>query len=134
MTTDWILIRRSAAELEHALRGGRVTDVGLLDDGRVAGRFGGLRHGKGDAKARAQGTLAADPCGAPPIVTREGLELALAVDPGWLRTVSTTLRGMRLLSVRARPGDRVLVLTFGTASRFGVESESRLVLEQIGRA
>jgi predicted ribosome quality control (RQC) complex YloA/Tae2 family protein len=133
MTTDWILIRRAAAELEHALRGGRVTDVGLLDDGRVAVRFGGLRHGKGDAKARAQVTLAADPFGAPPVVTLEDLELALAVDPGWLRTVSTTLRGMRLLSVRARPGDRVLVLTFGTASRFGVESESRLVLELVPR-
>jgi predicted ribosome quality control (RQC) complex YloA/Tae2 family protein len=61
------------------------------------------------------------------------VELALAVDPGWLRTVSTTLRGMRLLSVRARPGDRVLVLTFGTASRFGVESESRLVIELVPR-
>src|SRR6202171_1111850 len=133
MTTDWILIRRAAAELEHALRGGRVTDVGLLDDGRGGVRFGGLRHGKDDAKARARVTLPAEPFGAPPVVTLEDLELALAVDPGWLRTVSTTLRGMRLLSVRARPGDRVLVLTFGTASRFGVESESRLVLELVPR-
>jgi len=110
-----------------------VTDVGLLDDGRVAVRFGGLRHAKDDPKGRAQLTLAADPFGSPPVVTVEDLELALAVDPGWLRTVSTTLRGMRLLSVRARPGDRVLVLTFGTASRFGVESESRLVVELVPR-
>ncbi|HWT06623.1 MAG TPA: NFACT RNA binding domain-containing protein, partial [Xanthomonadales bacterium] len=41
--------------------------------------------------------------------------------------------GMRLTSVRARHGDRVLVLSFGTASRFGVESESRLVLELVPR-
>ncbi len=40
---------------------------------------------------------------------------------------------MRLGSVRARRGDRVLVLTFGTASRFGVESEFRLVLELVPR-
>ncbi len=126
MTTDWILTRRAAAELERALRGGRVTDVGLLDDGRVALRFGGL-------KRRGPATLAIDAFGSPPLVTLEDRELALAVDPGWLRTVGTSLRGTRLASVRARPGDRVLVLTFGTASRFGVESEFRLVLELVPR-
>src|ERR1700716_3743603 len=99
MTTDWILIRRAAAELERALRGGRVTDVGLLDDGRVAVRIAALRGGRGAT------TLAIDAFGAPPAVTLEDLELALAVDPGWLRTVSTTLRGRRLTRVRARPGD-----------------------------
>jgi predicted ribosome quality control (RQC) complex YloA/Tae2 family protein len=126
MTTDWILIRRAAAELERALRGGRVTDVGLLDDGRVAVRFGGL-------KKRGPSTLAIDAFGSPPLVTLEERELALAVDPGWLRTAGTSLRNMRLGSVRARRGDRVLVLTFGTASRFGVESEFRLVLELVPR-
>ncbi len=126
MTTDWILIRRAAAELERALRGGRVTDVGLLDDGRVAVRFGGL-------KRRGPSTLAIDAFGSPPLVTLEERELALAVDPGWLRTAGTSLRNMRLGSVRARRGDRVLVLTFGTASRFGVESEFRLVLELVPR-
>jgi predicted ribosome quality control (RQC) complex YloA/Tae2 family protein len=127
MTTDWILIRRAAAELERALRGGRVTDVGLLDDGRVAVRIAALRGGGGTT------TLAIDAFGAPPAVTLEDLELALAVDPGWLRTVSTTLRGMRLTGVRARPGDRVLVFSFGTASRFGIESEARLVVELVPR-
>lgn len=140
MTTDWILIRRVAAELERALRGGRVTDAGLLDDGRVAIRFGGLRAAGGDAAAEGEAskprrsvTLAIDAFGSPPIVTLEDVELALAVDPGWLRTAGTALRGMRLSAVRARPADRVLVLTFGTASRFGVESESRLVLELVPR-
>ncbi|HEY4442080.1 MAG TPA: NFACT RNA binding domain-containing protein [Candidatus Elarobacter sp.] len=126
MTTDWILIRRAAAELDRALRGGRVVDAGLLDDGRVAIRFGGLR-------GRRTATLAVDPFGSPPLVSLEDLEPALAVDPGWLRTISTTLRGMRFTGARARRGDRVLVLTFGTSSRFGVESEARLVLELVPR-
>ncbi|HEV2741286.1 MAG TPA: NFACT RNA binding domain-containing protein [Candidatus Elarobacter sp.] len=126
MTTDWILVRRAAAELERALRGGRVTDVGLVDDGRVAVQFGGL-------KKRGPATLAVDAFGSPPLVTLDDAELALAVDPGWLRAAGATLRGMRLTSVRARHGDRVLVLSFGSASRFGVESESRLVLELVPR-
>jgi predicted ribosome quality control (RQC) complex YloA/Tae2 family protein len=126
MITDWILVRRAAVELERALRGGRVTDVGLVDDGRVAIQFGGLRK-------RGPATLAVDAFGSPPLVTLDDAELALAVDPGWLRAAGATLRGMRLTSVRARHGDRVLVLSFGTASRFGVESESRLVLELVPR-
>jgi predicted ribosome quality control (RQC) complex YloA/Tae2 family protein len=126
VTTDWILIRRAAAELERLLLRGRVTDAGLLDDGRIALRFGGLR--KGDPA-----TLAVDAFGSPPVVTVGDTELAVAADPGWLRSAGTTLRGKRLTAVRARPGDRVLVLAFGTASRFGVESESRLVLELVPR-
>jgi predicted ribosome quality control (RQC) complex YloA/Tae2 family protein len=126
MTTDWVLIRRAAAELEQALRGGRVTDAGLLDDGRIALRFGGLRK-------RGPTTLAVDAFGSPPVVTLEDAELAVSADPGWLRSLGTTLRGKRLTSVRARRGDRVLVLTFGSSSRFGVESESRLVLELVPR-
>ena len=119
-------MRRAAAELERALRGARVTDAGLLDDGRVALRFGGLKH-KGPP------TLAIEAFGSPPLVGLEDRELALAADPGWLRTAGTSLRGMRLASVQARRGDRVLILTFGTASRFGVESEYRLVLELVPR-
>jgi predicted ribosome quality control (RQC) complex YloA/Tae2 family protein len=126
MTTDWILIRRAAAELERALRGGRVADAGLLDDGRIALRFGGLRK-------RGPATLTVDAFGSPPVVTLEDAELAVAADPGWLRQAGQALRGMRLTAVQARRGDRVLVLTFGTASRFGVESESRLVLELVPR-
>ena len=137
MTTDWILVRRAAAELERALRGGRVTDVGLVDDGRVAVQFA-LRplsssKGQDDRRKRGPATLAVDAFGTPPVVTLDDAELALAVDPGWLRAAGAQLRGMRLRSVRARPGDRVLVLAFGSASRFGVASESRLVLELVPR-
>ncbi|HEY0396254.1 MAG TPA: hypothetical protein VGD01_17350, partial [Candidatus Elarobacter sp.] len=117
-----------------------MTDAGLLDDGRIALRFvlrqaqddklrqaqdDKLRHAQDDglpkrAKGAATATLAIDPFGSPPTVTVEDAELAVAADPGWLRSAATTLRGTRLSSVRARRGDRVLVLTFGTASRFGV--------------
>lgn len=132
MTTDWILISRAGEELERALRGARVTDAGLLDDGRIALRFGGLR--KPFDKLRAgSATLAIDAFGSPPVVTLDDAELAVAVDPGWLRSAGTTLRGLRLTSVRARHGDRVLALTFGGSSRFGVESEFRLVLELVPR-
>ena len=58
MVTDWILIRRAAAELEAELRGGRVTDAGLLDDGRCGIRVGGRKTG--------DLTLAIDIFGSPP--------------------------------------------------------------------
>jgi len=126
MTTDWLLMRRAAAELERAVRGGRVTDAGLLDDGRVALRFGGLGRGRAP-------TLAIDAFGSPPLVTLENDELAVRSEPGWLRSAGATLRGMRLTGVQARHGDRVIVLSFGTASRFGVVNEVRLVLELVPR-
>ncbi|HTW83503.1 MAG TPA: NFACT RNA binding domain-containing protein [Candidatus Sulfotelmatobacter sp.] len=125
MTTDWMLIRRAATELEAALRGARLDDAGLLEDGRVALRFGGVRRGPA--------TLVVDAFGTPPLVTLEDAEPALAADPGWLRAASTALRGMRLSTVQARRGDRLLVLLFGSASRFGVESGARLVLELVPR-
>ncbi|GAC1585320.1 MAG: hypothetical protein NVS3B28_07860 [Candidatus Velthaea sp.] len=126
MTTDWILMRRAAIELERALRGGKVTDAGLLDDGRFAVRVGALR-GRGPL------TLAVDAFGSPPVVTLEEAEVALAGDPGWTRAISAALRGMRVASVRARRGDRVIAMTLGTQSRFGVENEARLVLELVPR-
>lgn len=127
MITDWILIRRAAAELERALAGGRVSDAGLLDDGRIGLRIAGLRGQQREA------TLAIDAFGSPPLVTIEEHELGLALEPGWLRSAGTTLRGMRLSGVRARPGDRVLALDFGTSSRFGVASASQLVVELVPR-
>jgi predicted ribosome quality control (RQC) complex YloA/Tae2 family protein len=132
-STDWIVIRRAAAELERGLRGGRVTDVGLLDDGRVAVRFALRQAQGGRLKNPRPATLAVDAFGSPPLVTLDDAELALAVDPGWLRAAGAMLRATRLTSVRARRGDRLLVLAFGTSSRFGVESESRLVLELVPR-
>ncbi len=124
MVTDWILMRRAAAELEDELRGGRVTDAGLLDDGRFGIRFGG--RGKDTV-------LAIDIFGSPPLVTLEHEELSIAGDPGWSRAIASALRGLRLGGVRSRPGDRVLVLDFGTTSRFGVTSGVKLVAELIPR-
>jgi len=129
VTTDWLIFRRAAAELDRILRGARVTDCGLLEDGRFAVRFGGLR---GAASARSA-TLAVDVFGSPPLLGLAAEEPALAGDPGWTRAVSAALRGMRVLGVRARRGDRVVVVRFGTESRFGVASEVRLVLELVPR-
>jgi predicted ribosome quality control (RQC) complex YloA/Tae2 family protein len=126
MMTDWILIRRAAAELERELRGARVVDAGLLDDGRFALRFSG-RRGRGDI------TLAVDLFGSPPILSLEPDELSLGRDPSWTRAVATALRGNRAGAVRSRRGDRVLVIDFGTTSRFGVESGAKLVLELVPR-
>jgi len=126
MFTDWILIRRVAAELERELRGARVVDAGLLDDGRFALRFSG-RRGRGDV------TLAVDLFGSPPLLSLEPDELSLGVDPGWTRAVASALRGNRAGAVRSRSGDRVLVIDFGTTSRFGVESGAKLVLELVPR-
>ena len=126
MVTDWILTRRVAIELERALRGGRVVDIGLLEDGRFALQVGALR-GRGDA------TLAVDAFGSPPLATLTNDAISLAGDPGWTKSISTVLRGLRVTTVRARRGDRVLVITLMTKSRFGVENESRLVLELIPR-
>jgi predicted ribosome quality control (RQC) complex YloA/Tae2 family protein len=102
MTTDWLVVRRMASELDRRLKGGRVVDVGLLDDGRIAVRF-----------------VDAEP--------------AAGTDPGWLRAANQTLRGMRVGSVQARRGDRVLAVAFGSLSRFGVGTEARLVAELVPR-
>jgi predicted ribosome quality control (RQC) complex YloA/Tae2 family protein len=126
MTTDWILTRRVAVELERALRGGRVAAAGLLEDGRFALRIGKLR-GRPDA------TLAVDAFGSPPLATLTTQELSLAADPGWTRAIAAALRDMRVGTVRARRGDRVLVVGLATQSRFGVPSELRLILELVPR-
>ncbi len=126
MTTDWLVVRRMASELNARLKGGRVTDVGVLDDGRIAIRFGGLRGGRAT-------TLALDPFSSPPLVALVEAEPAAGTDPGWLRAANQTLRGMRVGSVQARRGDRVLAIAFGSLSRFGVGSEARLVAELVPR-
>jgi predicted ribosome quality control (RQC) complex YloA/Tae2 family protein len=101
-------------------------DVGLLDDGRFALRVGGLReHGAL--------TLAVDIFGSPPLVALVTEDVALAGDPGWTRAIATALRGMRVAAVRSRTGDRVIALELATQSRFGVESDARLVLELVPR-
>lgn len=127
MVTDWILIRRAAAELDGTLRGGRIVDAGLLDDGRFALRIGGR------ARGRAETVLAVDVFGSPPLVTLETDELSIAGDPSWARAIVTAVRGMRIAGVRSRPGDRVLLIAAGTTSRFGVGNALELIFELVPR-
>jgi predicted ribosome quality control (RQC) complex YloA/Tae2 family protein len=126
MRTDPLLIGRLAAELDAELRGGRVVDGGLLDDGRFGLRVAGRR-------GRPPVTLAVDLFGSPPLATLEDAELALGTDPGWARAIASALRGQRIARVRSRPGDRVLAIDLGTTSRFGVGSTVTLILELVPR-
>jgi predicted ribosome quality control (RQC) complex YloA/Tae2 family protein len=124
MLTDWVLIRRLGFELEGRLHGARVQDAGILPDGRIG------------IVLRASGrsvVLAIDAFSSPPLVTVEAGELAITVEPGFVRALATILRGMSLLRVRARKGDRLLRLTFGARSRFGVSDELELYLELVPR-
>lgn len=124
MTTDWILVRRAASELDERLRGARVLDAGLLPDGRIALSL----------RARTGSTaLVADLFGTPPLVTLEDADLPIGVEPGFVRKLVTTLRGMTVTAVRSRRGDRVMRLEFGTRSRFGVGDAAELVLELVPR-
>jgi predicted ribosome quality control (RQC) complex YloA/Tae2 family protein len=126
MVTDWILVRRVAAELDADLRGARIADAGVLDDGRFALRVAARRR-------RAPETLAVDLFGSPPLVTWEDAELAVTGEPGWARAIAAGVRGMRIDGVRSRPGDRVLAFDLGTTSRFGVTAGATLILELIPR-
>jgi hypothetical protein len=111
--TDWLIIRRLAAELERALRGARIRTAGLSADGRF-----GLRV--------TPGTVAIDSFGTVPVITLEG-ELALERAAGWVRTMADTLEGLRIERVRARRGDRLIAFECAAQSRFGVASRYRLV-------
>jgi predicted ribosome quality control (RQC) complex YloA/Tae2 family protein len=118
------MIQRAAQELEQRLRGARASDAGLLPDGRIAVTF----RARDGAIA-----LAADLFGTPPLVTLERAELPIAIEPGFVRKLATTVRGMTVTGVRARRGDRVLRIDFGTRSRFGIGDEVSLVLELVPR-
>jgi predicted ribosome quality control (RQC) complex YloA/Tae2 family protein len=120
-----MLARRLGYELDRRLRGARVTDVGLLPDGRVAVAL----------RARAQSNLllAVDPFASPPLVTLEDGELAIAVEPGFVRAAAAALRGTALATVRTRRGDRLVRLTFASRSRFGVGDQIDLYLELVPR-
>jgi predicted ribosome quality control (RQC) complex YloA/Tae2 family protein len=124
MTTNPALVRRAAGELDERLRGARATDAGLLPDGRIAMTF----------RAR-EGAIAlvADLFGSPPLVTLERAELPIANEPGFVRKLATTVRGMTVTAVRARRGDRVLRIELGSRSRFGVGDAAELVLELVPR-
>ena len=124
MRTDAALIARLAAEIEERFRGARVRDVGRLADGRVAV----LLWSRG-----AEAALAFDVFGTPPIVTLEREELSIEAEPGFVRATGAALRGSTLLRSKARKDDRLLRLTFGTRSRFGVGDESELYAELVPR-
>jgi hypothetical protein len=117
--TDWLLIRRLAAELDRALRGKRIRAAGRLVDGRF-----GL--------AIPQATVAIDVFGPTPIVTLEG-EVALDREAGWVRAAADALGGLRFDAVRARRGDRLIAFECSSRSRFGVQSGYRLVAELVPR-
>lgn len=129
MLTDWVLIARLAREIEDLLRGARVEDAGMLDDGRVGLLF------------RSRGTrvlLAVDPFESPPLLTVEdvtasGSPLTIAEEPGFVRTLARSLQGMTLARVVARRNDRLLRLGFSARSRFGVGDEFDLYAELVPR-
>ncbi len=101
-----------------------MTDVGLLSDGRTAIAL----HSR-----RETHLLCLDVFGTPPLVTVEDGELPIAAEPGFIRAAGAALRGASLLSAKARKGDRLLRLTFGTRSRFGVGDEIDLYVELVPR-
>jgi predicted ribosome quality control (RQC) complex YloA/Tae2 family protein len=124
MVTDWVLFRRAAHEIASQLRGAKVRDAGLLPDGRV-----GLV-----LRARS-GTvlLAIDAFGTPPSIALEDGELGIRPEPGFVRALAAGLRDTTLLDARARRGDRLIRLLFGSRSRFGVGDELELYLELVPR-
>lgn len=124
MLTDWLLVRRMAFEIESRFRGAKVRDVGLLPDGRTA------------IAVWARGAtylLCIDVFGSPPLITVEDGELPIVSEPGFIRAAGAALRGMVLLSAKARKGDRLVRLTFGTRSRFGVGDQVDLFIELVPR-
>jgi predicted ribosome quality control (RQC) complex YloA/Tae2 family protein len=129
MLTDWVLTARLAREIEERLRGARVDDAGMLDDGRV----GLLFRSRG-----VRSLLAIDPFESPPLLTLEdvtapGSPLTIAEEPGFVRTLARSLQGMTLSKVGARRNDRLLRLRFAARSRFGVGDEFDLYAELVPR-
>jgi predicted ribosome quality control (RQC) complex YloA/Tae2 family protein len=122
--TDWLLIRRLAWELNERFAGARVSDVGQLDDGR----FGLAIWSRGRTYL-----LAVDVFAPTPVITLESGDLPIAVEPGFVRAAGAALRGMTLLAIRSRKGDRLLRFDFGSRSRFGVQDGYSLICELVPR-
>jgi len=122
--TDWLLIRRLAWELDKRFSGARVRDVGQLEDGRLALAMW----------SRGETSLVCIDVFAPtPVVTIEHGDLPIGTEPGFVRAVGAALRGMTLIGVRSRKGDRLLRFDFGSRSRFGVEDGYSLICELVPR-
>jgi predicted ribosome quality control (RQC) complex YloA/Tae2 family protein len=124
LRTDPELIARLAAEIDARFGGAKVRDFGRLSDGRTAI----VLWSRG-----VESTLCIDIFSTPPLVSVEDVELPIESEPGFIRAAGTALRGSTLLSAKARTGDRLLHLTFGTRSRFGVGDESDLYVELVPR-
>jgi predicted ribosome quality control (RQC) complex YloA/Tae2 family protein len=123
--TDPELIARLAAEIDARFSGSRVRDVGRLPDGRIALVLWSRGH---------EQMLCIDVFGTPPLITvEEARELSIESEAGFIRATGAALRGSTLLSVKARKGDRLVRITFGTRSRFGVGDESDLYIELVPR-
>jgi predicted ribosome quality control (RQC) complex YloA/Tae2 family protein len=122
--TDPALIARLAGEIDERFRGAKLRDLGLLPDGRTAL----LLRSRGHEHA-----LCIDIFSTPPLLTLEEHELPIVSEPGFIRAAGAALRGSTLLGAKARKGDRLLRLTFGTRSRFGVGDESELYVELVPR-
>ena len=78
-------------------------------------------------------TLEVDPFATPPLVWLSQMEPTLGPEPGWMRSIGATLRGLTLQAVRSRAGDRVIALEFEGRSRFGIADRSRCILELVPR-
>lgn len=124
MYTDWLLIARLAHEIDTRFRGARVTDAGLIANGRFALAL--WKTGKTEL-------LCADVFAATPLLAVCAEELPIAAEPGFVRTVVTTLRGKTLREARAIEGERIIELRLGSQSRFGVVEEYALVFELVPR-
>lgn len=124
MLTDWVLIYRLAAELRQRLSRARVEDAGLLEDGRI---------GIAVRSQRRPLLLAMDLFASPPSVTLEEGELGILSEPGFVRVLARSLRGMVLADAAARRHDRLLRLTFTSRSRFGVGDRLELYVELVPR-
>ncbi len=124
MQTDWVLIRRLGRELDGQLRNARVVDAGMLARGCIGALFRSHGHVR---------LVTFDLFGSPPLVMLADGEAPLRPEPGFARTLQSSLRGMRLESVAARRGDRLLRFTFGARSRFGVGTTLDLYCELVPR-
>jgi predicted ribosome quality control (RQC) complex YloA/Tae2 family protein len=120
MMTDWLIVRRLAAELDRATRGARVREAGLDDDGRFALRL-------------PRTTLAIDAFGPTPILTLDERGFGVRDVPGWSRAIAKAIEGMKIDAVRARRGDRLVAIDLSAQSRFGVATAYRLVCELVPR-
>jgi predicted ribosome quality control (RQC) complex YloA/Tae2 family protein len=124
--TDWLIVRRLAAELEPSLRGARISAGGFLDDGRFALELG-RASGRGGGNL-----LAVDAFGPLPLVTLESGGPPSKAG-GWAGAIVRSLAGKRIERVRARRGDRLIAIDCAASSRFGVSDRVRLVLELVPR-